>query len=106
MTSPAKRCQAHDSYIRAGPASCLEQYWQELLDYHGVREVVGRKLRLEPVLAQRRRDSHNAGVAHEYVESVVGESLGCGLHRGKGLHVHFQERCAHRFVDLPDLGFE
>jgi hypothetical protein len=104
MTTPAKRRQTYDAYVRAWLFRSAKEHWQQLLDDHGVGEVVDGKLHLKSVLADSRRDGHDSGVTHKYVQPIMGEFLGCGFDRGERQHVHFQERGTNCSIDLCDLG--
>ena len=90
-----KRSEHDDTDIGTGKFGGLEQDGQKELDKESVGEVVDPKLQFVSIFGQSRRVGHDAGVAHQYVQTIRGELVKCGLDRVKGGEIGFEERDLH-----------
>ena len=86
------RREHDDTDIGTGKFGGLEQEGQKELDKESVGEVVDPELQFVSIFGQSRRVGHDAGVAHQYVQTIRGELVKCGLDRVKGGEIGFEER--------------
>jgi len=85
----------------------VQEKGEEALDEHRVAEVVGCELDFVAVFTERGRDVHDAGGAHQEVESVVLEACCGGFLDGcHGAEIHREERYSGRGMVLVDFGDE
>ena len=89
------RREHDDTDIGTGKFGGLEQEGQKQLDEESVGEVVDPKLQFVSIFSQSRGVGHDARVAHQYVQTIRGELVKCGLDRVKGGEIGFEERDLH-----------
>ena len=132
VAHPGCGSQRYETYVGVWRSGSLRHDGQELLNYHGVCQVVDSKVVLETVFAEAWRNEHNAGVApiiwsnsvlgfsdgdkscwkrndirgdhlHEYIEAAVGEFCTGSFNRRQRCHVHLYESCSNRRVGILNL---
>ena len=98
------RREHDDTDIGTGNFGGLEQEGEEELDEESVGEVVDPELQFVSIFGQSRGFGHDAGVAHQDVQTIRGELVKGGLDRVKGGEIGFEERDVHIWGGGLDVG--
>lgn len=93
-----------DADVGTGTFGGLEQEGQKELDEESVGEVVDPELQFVSIFGQSGGVGHDAGVAHQYVQTIRGELVKGGLDRVEGGEMGFQERDVHIWGGGLDVG--
>ena len=90
-----KRREHDDTYIGTGKFGGLEQEGQKELDKESMGEVVDAELQFVSIFGQSWGVGHDAGVAHQHVQTIRGELVKCGLDGVQGGEISFEETDLH-----------